>query len=158
LDTLPFFKWCDSTWIGTSIRNVTWAFPLIETFHILALTVLLGAILMIDLRLLGVAIRNIPLSRMQRELSKYINWSLAVAICTGILLFLSEAMKCYDNSAIRPKITMLTLAIIWHYTAHRKTTLNDKPLSRTPARAAVALVSLMLWFGVGAAGRAIGFV
>lgn len=156
MDTYPFFQWCDETTIGAAIRGVTWAFPFIETVHILALTVLLGSILLIDFHLLGLAIPRIPASRMARELRSYINWSLVIILVTGVLLFLSEALKAYDNQAFRPKITMLVLAMIFHYTVHEKTT-SGSSTSGVGAKV-VGLVSLALWFGVGAAGRAIGFV
>lgn len=157
MDTYPFFKWCDETWLGVSIRNTTWAFPLIETIHILSLTVLLGGILMMDLRMLGIGIRRIPVSRMQNQLSRYINVSLVISVVTGFLLFVSESLKAYDNQAFRPKITLLALATIFHYTLHSKAMSSDAPGGPAWGKLA-ALVSLVLWFGVGAAGRAIGFV
>jgi hypothetical protein len=157
MDTYPFFQWCNDTGLGTAIRNVTWAFPLIETIHILSLTVLLGSILLMDLRMLGIGIRRIPVSRMQNQLSTYINVSLVVSIVTGVMLFLSEALKAYDNLAFRPKITLLLLAVIFHYTVHNKATSSVKPGGPGWGKVA-AVVSLFLWFGVGAAGRAIGFV
>ena len=155
---MPFFQWCNDTALGTGIRNVTWAFPLIETIHILSLTVLLGSILMMDLRMLGVGIRRIPVSRMQNQLAGYINVSLVVAIITGFMLFLSEALKAYDNLAFRPKITLLLLAVIFHYTVHIRATSSVKPAGPPVWGKLAAVVSLVLWFGVGAAGRAIGFV
>ena len=152
----PFFKWCDATAIGQGIRGTTWEFPLIETIHILALAVLLGSILMIDLRLLGV-LHRIPVSKMQRELGTYINVSLVIILITGVLLFLSEASKAYGNAAFLPKITLLALAMIYHYTVHRKAGLSESPSGPAWGKVA-ALISIGLWFGVGVAGRAIGFV
>jgi len=157
MDTYPFFKWCDETSLAHAIRGNTWAFPLIETIHILALTVLLGGILLMDLRMLGIGIRRIPVARMQNQLASYINVSLVVGIVTGFLLFISEALKAYDNQAFRPKITLLAMATIFHYTAHSKATSSATPGGPGWAKIA-AVVSIVLWFGVGAAGRAIGFV
>jgi hypothetical protein len=154
---LPFFKWCDTTTLGLAIRGVTWAFPLIETIHILALTVLFGGIMLVDFRLLGIAVRTIPVARIQQELHRYVNVSLVVIILTGIMLFLSEALKAYDNAAFFPKIILLALAIVYHYTVHAKAAAS--PLPSGPAWGKVAaLVSMALWLGVGVAGRAIGFV
>lgn len=157
MDMYPFYQWCDETTLGQGIRGVTWAFPLIETIHILALTVLLGGILLIDFRLLGIAVPRIPVSRMARELASYINWSLLIIIVTGILLFLSEALKAYDNQAFRPKVTLLVLAMIFHYTVHGKATSDVSPSGPAWGKVA-AVISIVLWFGVGTAGRAIGFV
>jgi hypothetical protein len=77
-----------------------------------------------------------------------------IMLLTGLLLFLSEALKCYDNDAFKPKMICLALAIVWTYTIHRKAVNSDVPGSGK----LVAIVSLCLWFSVGIAGRAIGFV
>jgi hypothetical protein len=150
---LPFFKWCDATSLGQAIRGVTWAFPLIETIHIVALIALVGGVLMIDISLLG-GLRRMTPAHITKTVRPYVNWGLAIMLITGTLLFLSEALKCYDNDAFRPKITLLTLAIVWLYTVHRRAERSETPGSGKIA----AIVSMVLWFGVGAAGRAIGFV
>jgi hypothetical protein len=157
MSLLPFFTWCDGTSLGVATRSVTWAFPAIETTHILALAVLLGSILLIDLRILGLAVPRIPAPKLQRELNRNINWSLVIILASGVPLFLSEALKAYDNDAFRPKIILLTLAIIFHYSVHNRTALNESPGGAHWGKA-LAIISLVLWFGVGAAGRAIGFV
>lgn len=157
MDLMPLFTWCDETWLGQAIRSTTWAFPLIETIHILALAVLLGSIMLIDFRLLGLAIRRISAPKIQHELSGYINWSLVIILVTGVMLFLSEALKAYDNAAFRPKVILIVLAMLFHYTVHNRTAMNEKAEGGGAAKV-VALLSLTLWFGVGMAGRAIGFV
>jgi hypothetical protein len=154
---LPFMKWCDETTLGTAIRGTTWAFPLIETIHILALAVLFGSILLIDFRLLGIAVRTIAVSRLQKELNRFINWSLVIILLTGVLLFLSEALKAYANAAFFPKIILIVLAVVYHYTIHAKAAASELPAG-PPWGKAAGLISLLLWFGVGVAGRAIGFV
>jgi hypothetical protein len=153
MNMLWFYAWCDATWLGQAIRGVTWAFPLIETIHIIALLVLLGGILMVDISLLG-GLRRLTPAHIMRQVKPYVNWSLVVILITGVLLFLSEALKAYDNDAFRPKVTLLAMAIIWHYTVHRRAEKSEIPGSGKIA----ALGSILLWFGVGAAGRAIGFV
>jgi uncharacterized membrane protein len=152
---LPFYTWCDQTAAGAFVRGNTWAFPLIETVHIMALAVLFGSLFLIDLRLLGAKMRDLPAARIGRELNVYMNWSIAVILVTGVLLFLSEALKAYGNDAFRPKIILLTLALLYHYTVHKRALRAEEP----PAWGKLAgALSLLLWFGVGAAGRAIGFV
>jgi hypothetical protein len=150
---LWFYIWCDETRLGQAIRGVTWAFPLIETIHIISLLVLLGGILMVDVSLLG-GLKRLTPAHIMRQVKPYVNWSLVVILITGVLLFLSEARKAYDNDAFRPKVTLLALAILWHYTVHRRAEGSEIPGSGKVA----ALVSILLWFGVGIAGRAIGFV
>ena len=53
---LPFFQWCYDTWIGATIRESTWLFPLIEAFHLVGLGLTAGTVLTVDLRLLGVGL------------------------------------------------------------------------------------------------------
>ena len=153
----PFFEWCDMTWLGQTVRGNTYMFPFIETVHIVALTVLFGCILLLDLRILGFAVPRLSTNRLYREFQPYINWSLLAIIITGVLLFLSEAVKCFDNEAFAPKITFLVLAMVLHYTAHRKIT-QVEVASHPVAHKLIALVSLWWWFSVGVGGRAIGFV
>jgi hypothetical protein len=150
---LPFFKWCDGTSLGQAIRGVTWAFPAIETIHIMALIGLLGGVFIIDVSLFG-GLRRLTPAHIAQQVRPYINWGLIIMLVTGILLFLSEALKCYDNDAFRPKMISLGLAIVWLYTVHRRAEKSETPGSGKM----VATVSLLLWFSVGIAGRAIGFV
>ena len=155
--TYPFFKWCDNTWLCNAIKGTTWVFPLTETIHILALVVLLGSILLLDLRLLGVGVRKFTPFRISNELHAYIGWSLSVILVTGWLLFMAEPLKAYDNMAFLPKITLLFSAILFHYTVFRRASNLDSPSIPLIAKFA-AIVSLVLWFGIGVMGRAIGFV
>lgn len=155
MELYPFFEWADQTAVGEFVRGNTWAFPLTETFHIMALAVLLGSLFLIDLRLLGVKMRGLSAAKLGRELNVYMNWSIVIILVTGALLFLSEAVKSYSNDAFWPKMYLLGLALVFHYTGHKAAIKADNP----PAWGWIAgALSLFLWFGVGAAGRAIGFV
>jgi hypothetical protein len=155
--TYPFFKWCDDTWLCNAIKATTWVFPLAETIHILALVVLLGSIMLVDFRLLGLGIRRFSPLRISNELKTYIAWALGVILVTGWLLFMAEPLKAYDNMAFMPKMALLFSAILFHYTAFRKASSIDSTSIPVLAKFA-ALLSLFLWFGIGVAGRAIGFV
>ena len=152
---MPIFQWAEGSSIGAYIRDRTWPFPLIETIHIMSLAVFLGALFLIDLRLMGVKMGGIAASRMTRELHRYIDWGIALILITGVMLFASEGNKLYVNDAFTPKMILLAAALLFHYTAHRKAVSGDQP----PSWGALAgFVSQLLWIGVGAAGRAIGFV
>jgi hypothetical protein len=153
MSLLPFFKWCDETTLGQAIRGVTWAFPMIETIHIFALIGLVGGTLMVDIALLG-GLKRLGPAHIAQQVKPFVIWGLIVMLITGIMLFLSEALKCYDNDAFKPKMILLALAMVWQATVHRKAQASET--SGTGKLAAV--VSLVLWFGVGVAGRAIGFV
>ena len=154
---LPFFKWCDSTWLGETIRSSRIYFPVIETFHLLALTVLFGAIIVLNLRLCGLIMKHQPVQQLAKDLSPWALWSLAVILVSGIMLFLSEAMKCYASKPFQIKMMFLFAAIIFHFSIHWKVTRADRD-PRLLSGVFVGGINFLLWFGVGLGGRAIGFL
>ncbi len=154
---LPFFQWAEATTIGEVIRDSSWAFAVIESFHLLALSVIGGAVLIVDLRLLGLGLRRQPIADLARDARPWLVGSLIVMLVTGVGLFLSEPMKCYASTAFAVKMTCLALALVFTFTVRMKVTLADEGRVRPAWLKLVALVSLALWFGVGASGRWIGF-
>src|SRR5580658_9281725 len=157
MNLLQLFKWFDATWISQIIRNSTYIFPVVEVVHLLGLTLLLGTVTVVDMRILGVGMRRQSVADLASALTP---WSVGAAVLTiisGILLFLSEAMKCYGNAAFPYKMWFLLGGIILYFLTQRKLT---SPASRiTPGLLKViAVLSLILWYGVAIAGRAIAFV
>lgn len=153
---LPFFQWCDSTAAGQAIRDSRILFPIIETVHLLALTILLGTVIVLNLRLLGAGLWNQPMPEVARWLAPLTFWGLLAMLATGSLLFCSEALKCYESPPFLVKMVALLLAIVFHWTVFRPT-VNAPAEAARPRRIATAMVSMTLWFGVAVAGRAIGF-
>jgi len=157
MSLLQLFKWFDATPISLIIRNSTYIFPVVEVFHLLGLTLLLGTVTVVDMRILGVGMRRQSVADLASALTP---WSVGAAVLTivsGILLFLSEAMKCYGNAAFPYKMWFLLGGIILYFLTQRKLT---SPASRmNPGLLkAIAVLSLILWYGVAIAGRAIAFV
>jgi len=157
MDLLPFAQWCEGSALGTAIRTSTWAFAVIESVHLLALAAIGGAVLVVDLRLLGFGLRDQPIRQIARDAFPWLVGSLAVMLVTGIGLFLSEATKCYYSTPFWVKMGSLLLAILFTFTVRRKITSADEGRMSPAVYKVVALVSLALWFGVGAGGRWIGF-
>jgi hypothetical protein len=154
---LPFFKWCDSTWLGETIRSSRIYFPVIETFHLLALTVLFGAMIVLNLRLCRLIMKHQPVQLLAKDLSPWALSSLVVILVSGILLFLSEAMKCYASKPFQVKMMFLFAALIFHFSIHWKVTRADRD-PRLLSGVFVGGINFLLWFGVGLGGRAIGFL
>ncbi len=154
---LPFFQWCEASGIGEAIRTSPWAFAVIESVHLLGLSVIGGAVLIVDLRLFGFGLRGQPVTQVAREAQPWLIGSLLVMLATGFGLFLSEAMKCYYSTPFWVKMISLFLAIIFTFTVRRSVTMAGEERVRPLWLKLVALVSLTLWFGVGAGGRWIGF-
>ena len=154
---LPYFQWFETTTIGTAIKNSSWAFAVIESVHLLALAVIGGAVLMLDLRLLGLGLRRQPIPEVAREAQPWLVGSLIVMLITGFALFSSEATKCYYSTPFWVKMTSLALALAFTFTVRRRVSFEGDGRVRPIVLRLVALVSLTLWFGVGAGGRWIGF-
>jgi hypothetical protein len=152
---LPFFEWCEATAIGHAIKDSAWLFPVIESVHLLGLSVLGGSLLVLDLRMLGVGLRGQSIATLAKDTRGWLLGSIAVMIVTGTALFVSESFKRYYSQAFWVKITALPLAPLFTLTIrHRIAMAGSGATGRTRL---VAVVSLTLWFTVAAAGRWRGF-
>ena len=157
MSVLDLFTWCESSSLGEAIRASRWLFPAIESFHLLALAVIGGSVLIVNLRLLGWGIEEQPVAQLWRDTRPYLMASLAIMLVSGLLLFTSEATKLYYHEAFWVKMTSLLLASLFTFTVLRKVALADQGRVRPAWSKAVALISLLLWTGVGIGGRWIGF-
>lgn len=155
MDLLPFFEWCESTGLGLLVRESVWLFPVIEAVHLLGLSLLGGALLVVDLRLLGAGLTRTPAAVLARQARPWLSGALIVMVTTGVPLFLSEAVKCYYSQAFWVKITTLPLAVAFTYAVRQRVAEADGT-TRTAA-VLVGASSITLWFIVAAAGRWIGF-
>ena len=155
MSLLPFFEFCEHSAVGEAIRTSSWLFPVIESFHLLGLVVIGGSVLVVDMRLLGLGLRGQPAAQLARDAQRWLVGSLVVMLASGVLLFTSEATKCYYHAAFWVKMTSLLLAILFTFTVRRKVAGADKP---SPLRSKlVAMASVTLWSAVGIGGRWIGF-
>ena len=157
MSLLSFFTWCENTSVGEAIRESLWLFPVIECFHLLALAVIGGAVLVVNLRLLGFGFQRQPVAQLWRDTRPWLLGSLAVMLASGFLLFLSEAVKLYYHEAFWVKMTSLALSILFTFTVLRRVALADESRLSPRASKAAALISIILWSGVGIGGRWIGF-
>jgi len=157
MSVLGFFQWCDATAIGITIRESLWAFAVIESAHLLGLAMIGGAVILVNLRMLGLGLRRQPISEVAREAEPWLNGSVVLMLLTGIGLFLSEPMKLYYSDPFWVKMTSLALALIFTYTGWRWIAFAGEGRVSAVWMRLAAFVSLLLWFGVGAGGRWIGF-
>ena len=155
---LPIFQWFDSVWLGQAINNSTWLFPAIEAVHVVALALLCGAILILNLRLYGLTLPAKPVRLLAQELAPWVLVSLIIILGTGLMLFSTEAMKAYASVPFQVKMIFLFAAVVFHYTVYKKVTNADETQISPMWNKLAATISLVLWFGVGLGGRAIGFL
>src|SRR5277367_2512419 len=116
MSLLAFFTWCENSGLGSTIRNSPWMFPILEVVHLLALAVIGGAVLMINLRMFGLGLNRQPLREVAADIRPFLMGSLLMMIASGLLLFVSEAIKCYYHGAFWFKMASLLLAIVFTFT------------------------------------------
>jgi len=147
------FEAMEATPIGAGIKNSVWLFPAIEAVHLLALAMLGGATLMLDLRLLGLGLSAQSTSMVERSTRPWLIGALVVMIASGMLIGLSEALKLYDKQAFWVKMIALAAALVFTFAVKNPLARRDPGLIAKP----LAVVSLALWLTVAIAGRWIGF-
>jgi len=139
--------------IAVAIRESTWAFPLLEIVHIAAFAAMIGTVLTVEMRTLGLQ-KAIPLRELGRLGVKIALVAFAAIVVSGSLLLLSDLQAYIVNRAFVVKFGLITLAAINMVVFH----LRDS-LARPDAIArAQAVLSLVLWLGVISAGRLIAYV
>ena len=154
---LANFQWLEATWLGTAVRQSLWLFPVIECIHLLALSLLGGAVLVVDMRLLGIGLKNQPTPELTHKVHPWLIGALLTSIVTGILMFLSEAVKCYYSPPFWYKMTALILATAFALTWRKKVATSDPGRISPLLVKLTAVVSVALWFGVAFSGRWIAF-
>jgi hypothetical protein len=144
--------------LGQVMQTSKWDFAIVETVHLLALAILGGSVLIVDLRLLGFVLKSESAPAIDRDMSRLLLGSLVVMITSGIALLSEEALKCFYSPAFRWKMTLLVAAVLFYFTFHRQALLRTGKGEPTLWSRVAAILSLSLWLGVGVAGRAIGLI
>ena len=140
------------------IRDSQYGMPIVQSVHLVGITALLGTMLVLNLRLLGLAMMDCPLPWLSRQLRPWTITALTLVILSGLLIFVGTPAKYLASNPFRIKMMALGLAVVFQFLVLRRFVTAD-PASRPWSRnVVVAAVSLTLWFGVGWAGRAIAFV
>jgi hypothetical protein len=153
-------QWLEHTPLAFGIAESTWLFPLIEGSHILALPLSVGMILLIDLRLLGLAFHSRPASRIMHEVLRWSMPGFAVVFVTGGLLFMAHAGEAYGNAFFRVKLMLLVLlginAAVYQTIFYPKMAQWDATRMPVGAKLCAAL-SLIAWIGVIVCGRTMAY-
>ncbi len=154
-------KWLETTALAVQIRDSLLLFPLLEAIHVIGLALVFGTIIVIDLRLLGIASSERPFHKVAADILKWTWAAFALTALTGALMFLTNATVYYNNFYFQMKMLLLLLSAVnmlaFELTARRTVSQWDSARSAPPAGKRVALASLLIWLGVIFAGRMIGF-
>ncbi len=160
-DVPAIITWMQTSDIGTGIRESFWTFPIIETTHVLALAVSVGLLVWFDLRLLGWGMKHQPISQIHKQIMPYAVIGFVIMFVSGVLLFWSEAEKCYRSGFFRAKVAFLFIAAfnatIFELKTKKTIAEWDKhPVPPVKARIA-GWLSLISWAAVIIAGRATAY-
>jgi hypothetical protein len=159
MDLSRLWDWLGSLPMSEHI-GATWWFPLLESIHVLTSTFVVGSILMVDLRLLGVLARQHPVSRITREILPWTWTAFVLSAFTGLGMFMSQPARYAANVAFQIKMVLLVLAginmAIFHFRTARRDDWADAAAMPTTAARLGGACSLLLWVGVVLAGRWIG--
>lgn len=161
MSVLSALEWLAATPWSIALHESQYAWPVTESLHVLTLTLFVGTAVMLDLRLLGLAFRGVPVSELTGRLLPWTRGGFAFMVTTGAMLFYATPVTYYQNIFFRIKVILLVLAgvniFIFHARTHR--TVADWDLGVPPPRAArvAAIVSLLAWTGVVVSGRLIAY-
>lgn len=154
-----FCDWLSNTPVSLKIQTVLWIIPAVQTVHILSVSLVMASMAMLDLRLMGLAGRRQPISRM---VDRFVPWMwrvLVILATTGVILIIGEPERELLNPVFRAKMAMLATVILITLLVQSRNK-RDATFweSRRIAASATGLVSLLLWIGIVSAGRWIAYV
>ena len=144
----------EDSYVGEYVRSSLWLFPVIQSFHLIGLGILGGAVVVGDLRLMGILMRTESTRYVIRVTRPWFNFGLFILIITGIPLFLSEAVKCYYSRAFWIKISCLLLGALFVYFIRNPIVLSKDENFMIKI---LGFISFSLWLVTAASGRWIGF-
>ena len=156
-----FAEWLDSHAWSTALIESLWVWPLLESTHVLTVMLFVGMLAMVDLRLLGFAFKEAPVSHLT---SRILPWSVAgfvVMVATGLLLFYSKPVSYTHNVWFRVKVVLLIAAAVNAWMFHRRVSRDRERWDSKPKPPAAvrmtAAMSLGIWASVIVVGRMIAY-
>jgi hypothetical protein len=161
VDITDWLKSLEDSGLAISLRGSLYYFPFLESVHVMALSVVFGTIVVVDLRVLGFASRQRPFTRMSSELLRLTWGAFVVSVLTGALMFTTNARVYAHNTAFQIKMLLLLCAGInmaaFHLTAGKTVARWDTAPAAPGIGRLTAALSIALWVGIIFTGRVIGF-
>jgi hypothetical protein len=157
MDVLFLFEWLDGSILATMSKAYGGVFAVVQMFHLLAMAMLGGMVLVGDLRLLGVVMTDVPSETVIEGTYKWFTIALTVLILTGIFMSSAVALKLYYNEMFWAKMGSLALGILFTYAIRRPLLSFAHDTINAWALRLLAITSILIWFTVAASGRWIGF-
>jgi len=146
---VPALEWLEGLAWTTAIRESVWGYPMIETAHVASIVAFAGLVIMMDLRLIGLAFTNAPLAQIQRRLFPWQMATFVPSTATGILLFCVDPLRYYRNVFFLAKLVLLVLAglnaLAFHLKTYRRADRWDEDSQVTALARFAGAASLLLW-------------
>ena len=158
---MTFVQWLAGTSGSIALHESLYMYPLVESMHVLTLCLFVGTAALLDLRLLGLTLREVRVSEVMRRVLPWTTAGFIIMVITGVLLFYAIPVRTYQSIFFRAKVLMLLLAGINVFIFHRRVqpTIGQWDVDAAPPRGAriAAAASLVLWAGIIVAGRMIAY-
>ena len=147
--------------LAVAMRHELWLYPMVEIVHIAGFVVLVGTIVVLDLRLLGLG-RTLSVRALTRHVVPWSAGAFLLIVPTGLLMFTAHASDFLTNRAFQLKLLLIlcaaTNAAVFHMSAYRSVDAWDRNASPPAGARLHAALSLTLWFSVIACGRLLAYV
>jgi hypothetical protein len=153
---LRFFRAMNEMPVSAAIRESLWMTAVFNTLHLLFLVMFAGAVLIVDLRLLGSGAKDQPVAHVARDAEPWLIAALIGLTMTGIPQLIANALREYRSDLFWMKMAILLVAVIYTFTLRRNVTLADESRVAPATRKAVGFISLVLWTAVLIHARLIG--
>jgi hypothetical protein len=140
------------------LRNSHHAIPIIQAFHLFGITLLLGSMVILNFRMLGIGMREIRLEVIAKQVWSWGTAGLVLAVVSGLLVFIPDPARYAANRSFLAKMCLLLGTTVFQYTLYRRVVQTESASAHPRRLVVVPLLSLCLWFGIGWAGRAIAFL
>ena len=150
-----FFRWLVNSPWSHAMNSYEWVFPAVQSLHFIGFAMSIGTIAIVDLRLLGLGMRRQSPAELAADLAPWTLAGIAVMLTTGPLMFSTDAVAYHFNPSFQFKMACLMLALLFHFTLHRRAVRPDVPPFAAKLAAAI---SLLLWTAVVGGGRMIAFI
>lgn len=157
MDVYPFFEWLDTSLLAQMSKAYGGVFVVVQMVHLLSLATLGGMVLLGDLRLLGVMLRDVPSEVVARNTQRWFTIALTGAVLSGVFMSSAVALKLYYNEMFWGKMTAFAIGLVFVYGIRRPLLRHSHDTIHPWIVRLVAVTSLTIWFTVAASGRWIGF-
>ena len=159
--TASVLNWLYALPLADAIRTSAFLFPAIESLHVIAITLVVGSIAIVDLRLIGITSNRKPVSELSVEVLPWTWGCFVVAVIAGSLMFISNAPAYFANTPFRLKMVFIVLAglnmLVFHFFTYRSVASWDRDVPALLSARVAGVLSLLLWAMVVGFGRWIGF-